>query len=215
MVHELGKENSVLNQFMSEIRDAELQKDRMRFRRNMERVGEIMAYEVSKKLSWTSKEVVTPLGTARVPVLTEQPVVAGILRAGLPLHQGVLNYFDHADNAFISAYRKLHKNGTFDIQVEYLSSPGLEGRTLILCDPMLATGKSVVLTYKEIMRKGMPRHTHIVSVIASAEGVEHVKKNLPDNVTLWTAAIDEEMTATAYIVPGLGDAGDLAFGEKS
>jgi uracil phosphoribosyltransferase len=147
-------------------------------------------------------------------MIKEQPVIASILRAGLPLHQGVLNYFDRAENAFISAYRKHHKNGTFDIQLEYLASPDLNDKVLILCDPMLATGSSIVLTYKALLLRGKPRHTHIVTLIASAEGVEYAKKNLPENVTIWCGAVDEELTAKSYIVPGLGDAGDLAYGTK-
>ena len=215
MVHILGNSNSIINNFIAELRDTEVQKDRMRFRRNLERMGEIFAYEISKHLSFISKEVITPLGVANVPVLSEQPVVAAILRAGLPLHQGVMNFFDHADNAFVSAYRKHHKDGSFDIQIEYVSSPSLHERILILCDPMLATGASMVLTYKELLRKGIPSHTHIVTAIASAEGVEHVKSHLSSNVTIWVGALDEELTAQSYIVPGLGDAGDLAFGLKT
>jgi uracil phosphoribosyltransferase len=165
-------------------------------------------------MNYELREVNTPLGIANVSVPKEQPVVATILRAGLPLHQGVLNYFDKAQNAFISAYRRHHKDGSFDIQVEYLASPDLNGKFLILCDPMLASGSSMVLTYQALLRRGIPAHTHIVSVIASSEGLEYVKKHLPENVTLWIGAIDEELTAQSYIVPGLGDAGDLAFGEK-
>lgn len=214
MVHILSNGNSVFNQFISEIRDEAIQKDSMRFRRNLERMGEIMAYEISKTMAYENKEVTTPLGIANVSMLKEQPVVATILRAGLPLHQGVLNYFDRAENAFISAYRKHHKDGSFNIHVEYLASPDLNDRTVILCDPMLATGSSMVLTYKAMLQRGRPRHTHIVSVIASAEGVDYVKKHMPENVTFWCGAVDDELTAQAYIVPGLGDAGDLAFGIK-
>lgn len=215
MVHILGNSHSLINNFIAELRDVEVQKDRMRFRRNLERMGEIFAYEISKHLSFSSKEVITPLGVANVPVLSEQPVVATILRAGLPLHQGMMNFFDQADNAFVSAYRKHHKDGSFDVKVEYVSSPMLHDRTLILCDPMVATGASVVLTYKELLRKGIPQHTHLVAAIASAEGVEYVKSHLSSNVTIWIGALDEELTAHSYIVPGLGDAGDLAFGLKS
>ncbi len=214
MVHVIGATNSVFNQFISEIRDVEVQKDSMRFRRNLERMGEIMAYEISKTLNYKLEEVTTPLGIASVSVPAEQPVVATILRAGLPLHQGILNYFDKGQNAFISAYRKHHKDGTFDIHVEYMASPDLTDKVLILTDPMLATGSSIVLTYQALMKRGLPSHTHIVALIASSEGVEYAKKNLPLNVTLWIGAIDEELTAQSYIVPGLGDAGDLAFGEK-
>jgi uracil phosphoribosyltransferase len=214
MIYELGKENSILNEFISEMRDVEVQKDSMRFRRNLERAGEICAYEISKKLEWIKKEVTTPLGVAKVPVLKQQPVIATILRAGLPFHQGLLNVFDKAENAFLSAYRKHHPDGTFEVQVEYMACPDLNGKTLILCDPMLATGNSIELVYKAIKRNGVPKNIHIATVIASDEGIEHVKKHLPNNTIIWACAIDEELTAQAYIVPGLGDAGDLAFGNK-
>lgn len=214
MQYIIGKENSIFNQFIAEIRDHVIQKDSMRFRSNMERIGEIFAYEISKKLIYKAKEVVTPLGIAHVPVLAEQPVIATILRAGLPLHKGLLNYFDQAENAFISAYRKHHKDGTFDIQLEYISSPDLNGKELIIADPMLASGSSLLMTCRALLQKGNPTHTHIVSVIASMEGVEYVRKNLPENVTFWIGAVDEELTVQSYIVPGLGDAGDLAFGNK-
>lgn len=187
----------------------------MRFRRNMERVGEIFAYEISKTLSWEKKEVVTSLGVASCEVLQTQPVIATILRAGLPLHQGLLNAYDKAENAFISAFRKPRKDGRFDIKVEYVSSPSLEDKVLIISDPMLATGASMVLSYKELTRKGKPLHTHIVAILASNQGVEYIRKYMPDdNYTIWLGAIDDELTARAYIVPGLGDAGDLAFGSK-
>lgn len=214
MVHNLSKDHSIINQFVSELRDVDVQKDRMRFRRNLIRLGEIFAYEISRKMNFTLKEVTTPLGIANVPVLAEQPIVGTILRAGLPLHEGILNFFDNADNAFISAYRKHHKDGSFDIKLEYISSPALKDRILILCDPMLATGSSIVMTYKALMEKGTPRHTHIVSALASTQGIEHVKSQLSNHVTIWAAAIDDELTAQAYIVPGLGDAGDLAYGLK-
>ncbi len=214
MVNILSKTNSIINQFIAEIRDSEIQKDRMRFRRNLERIGEIAAIEISKTMDYAEKEVVTPLGIANVPLMTEQPVIGTILRAGLPLHQGLLNYFDHADNAFVSAYRRHHKDGTFDIRLDYLSSPGLENRILILADPMLATGSSIVVTYRAILEKGKPKKTHIVAVLASSEGIEYVKKHLPEDVTIWVGAVDDELTAQAYIVPGLGDAGDLAYGIK-
>jgi uracil phosphoribosyltransferase len=214
MVHVIGANNSIFNQFISEIRDVNVQKDSMRFRRNIERMGEIMAYEISKTLTYKLEDVTTPLGIASVSIPAQQPVVATILRAGLPLHQGILNYFDKAENAFISAYRKHHKDGSFDIQVEYMASPDLTGKTLILCDPMLASGSSMVLTFQALMKRGIPAHTHIVSIISSTEGVEYAKKHLPQNVTLWVGVIDEELTAQSYIVPGLGDAGDLAFGVK-
>jgi uracil phosphoribosyltransferase len=214
MVHNLSHNNSIINQYLSEIRDVEIQKDRMRFRKNLERIGEIFAYEISKSLDYEVREVTTPLGIAEVPVMKEQPIVGTILRAGMPLHQGILNFFDHADNAFISAYRKHHKDGTFDIKLEYVSSPLLTDRVVILCDPMLATGASIVMTYKALLERGIPRHTHIVSALASMQGVNHVKSHLSSNITIWAGAIDEELTAQAYIVPGLGDAGDLAYGTK-
>lgn len=217
MIHNLGLTNSIINQFIAEIRDVEIQKDSMRFRNNMMRLGEIFAYEISKTLDYTEEEVVTSLGMAKVQTLVSQPVLATILRAGLPLHQGLLNFFDHADNAFVSAYRRHYNDGSFEIKIDYLSSPLLENRVLILADPMLATGQSMVLTYKDIVAlNGKPKHTHIVSAIASAEGVEFLKKQMPaGEFTFWTAAIDEELTAQSYIVPGLGDAGDLAFGCKT
>jgi uracil phosphoribosyltransferase len=214
IVNILGSKNSIINQFIAEIRDAKIQKDSMRFRRNVERVGEIMAYEISKTMLYENMEITTSLGIANVFKLKEQPVIGSILRAGLPLHQGVLNYFDNAENAFVSAYRKHHKDGTLDIQIDYLSSPELTDKTLVLCDPMLATGTSMVLTYKKLMERGIPRHTHVVTIIASSEGLAYARKHLPENVTLWLAALDEELTAQAYIVPGLGDAGDLAYGNK-
>lgn len=215
MVNILSQHNSILNRFVAEIRDAVIQKDRMRFRRNLERIGEVAAMEISRKMVFESKEVITPLGIANVPLPKEEPVLATILRAGLPLHQGLLNYFDHADNAFISAYRKHHKDGSFDIRLEYLSAPDLSNRLVILSDPMLATGQSIVMTYKAMLEKGRPAHTHIVAALASTQGIEYVKKHLPQGITLWLGAVDEELTAQSYIVPGLGDAGDLAFGEKS
>lgn len=214
MVHIIGNNNSIFNQFITELRNVNIQQDPMRFRRNLERIGEIFAYEISKHLSFKEVEVTTPLGIAKCTIPADKPVVATILRAGLPLHQGILNYFDRADNAFISAYRRHHKDGTFEIAVEYLSSPDLTDRVVILTDPMLATGKSMVLGYEAMLRNGTPAHTHIVAVISSVDGLEYVKKHLPKNVTLWIGVVDEELTAHAYIVPGLGDAGDLAFGTK-
>ncbi len=210
----LGAHPSVFSHFLAEIRDQHIQQDSMRFRRNLERMGEVFAYEISKRLEYAQREVVTPLGVAIEHGLVDQPVLVTILRAGLPLHQGLLNYFDQASNAFISAYRKHHKDGTFDVQIEYLSSPDLKDKVLILCDPMLATGSSIVLAYRALLTRGNPKHIHVVSTIASSEGVAYVKKNLPGNTTLWLGAIDEELTAQSYIVPGLGDAGDLAYGIK-
>lgn len=216
MVVNIGSKNSVINQFLRELRDVNLQQDRMRFRRNMERIGEIFAYEISKTMEFEPKDVVTSLGTAEIPVLKNQPVLATILRAGLPLHQGLLNYFDQADNAFVSAYREHRKDGAFDIQVEYVSSPDIENRLLILSDPMLATGHSMVAAYKSLMVRGTPSHTHFVSAVSSVQGVEYLKRILPKKgTTIWIAAIDDELTAQGYIVPGLGDAGDLAYGLKT
>lgn len=215
MMHILSAHSSILNQYIAEIRDQHIQQDRIRFRRNMERIGEIFAYEISKTLQYRQSVTQTVLGEAATHVLAAQPVVATILRAGLPLHTGLLNIFDTAQNAFVSAYRRHHKDNSFDIHVEYLSTPSLDDKTLILCDPMLATGSSMVLSYQALLAKGQPRHTHIVSVIASREGIDYLKKHLPgNNYTLWIGAVDEELTAHAYIVPGLGDAGDLAYGEK-
>ncbi|MCB9192681.1 MAG: uracil phosphoribosyltransferase [Flavobacteriales bacterium] len=211
----LGGKGSLFDQFLGELRNVEVQHDRMRFRRNLERIGELMAYEISKELKWKPGTLTTPLGEAELPLLEDQPVVATILRAGLPLHQGVLNYFDQADNCFISAYRMNHKeDGSFDIKIEYLSSPSVEDRTVILCDPMLATGGSMVLAYKALLKRGNPKHVHVVAAIASREGLEYCQRHLPKNCTIWIAGLDEELTAQAYIVPGLGDAGDLAFGAK-
>ncbi|MFN8116967.1 MAG: uracil phosphoribosyltransferase [Bacteroidia bacterium] len=215
MVHNLSEQNSIFNQFIAELRDINIQKDGMRFRRNLERMGEIMSYEISKTLEYQKKETTTPLGIAETSHLVSQPVIATILRAGLPMHIGVLNYFDNAQNAFISAYRRHHKDNSFDIHVEYVSSPNLNDKVLILCDPMIATGSSIVLAYKAILAKGTPKHVHIISAISSKEGVDYVRANMPTkNFTIWCGAIDEELTAHSYIVPGLGDAGDLAFGEK-
>ncbi|MCC7502458.1 MAG: uracil phosphoribosyltransferase [Flavobacteriales bacterium] len=215
MVVQLANERSVVTQFLAELRDASIQKDPMRFRRNLERIGEVLAYELSKTMEYQEREVTSPLGAAHTHLPVDQPVLATILRAGLPLHQGMLNYFDRADSAFVSAYRK-HRKGEdgFDIEVEYMSSPSLEDRVLVLCDPMLATGRSMVLVYKALLRLGKPKAVHIVSVIASSEGLEYVKSHMPPNTRIWLGAVDEEMTAQAYIVPGLGDAGDLAYGVK-
>ena len=211
----LSDKNSLLNQFISEIRDETIQRDSMRFRRNMERIGEIMAYEISKHLAYEEKEVTTPLGIANVNVPAEKPVLATILRAGLPLHQGLLNYFDQSENSFISAFRKYSKDGSFQIELEYISCPSLEDKTLIICDPMLATGSSMVLAFNSLIRKGRPKNTHIVTVIACHDGIHYLQKHLcAKNVTLWAAAVDEELTVKSYIIPGLGDAGDLAYGSK-
>ncbi len=214
MIIELSKEPSLLSQFITELRDVHVQNDSMRFRRNLERIGEIFAYEISKKMDWKKTEVKTPLGVSAAYALDQQPVLATILRAGLPLHQGILNYFDKGENAFISAYRKHHKDHSFEIKLEYFASPDLNGKIVILSDPMLASGHSILAACQEILQNGKPKHIHIAAVIGSEAGVSYVRKNLPDNVTIWLGAIDPELNAQAYIVPGLGDAGDLAYGVK-
>jgi uracil phosphoribosyltransferase len=213
MVINLSSECSLICDWISEIRDVQIQSDRMRFRRNLERIGEIAAYEISRKLVYEEKEVQTPLGISQCKVLKEQPVLATILRAGLPLHQGLLNYFDKADNAFISAYRKHNHDGSFNISLDYVSCPELENRVVIISDPMLATGSSLVKTIQYLREEGHPREIHVVVAIACTVGIEYVKRSEP-NVKIWCGAIDEELTAKGYIVPGLGDAGDLAFGTK-
>ena len=211
----LGKQNTIFNHFIREIRDVNIQKDAMRFRRNIERIGEIFAYEISKKMTYENIDITTPLGISLESLMIEKPVLATILRAGLPLHQGLLNYFDSSENCFISAFRKHNRGGDFEIKIEYMSSPDLEGMTVILCDPMLASGSSMVLAIEALLSKGKPKHIHVVVTIASSEGIQYFKENLPfRNCTLWLGAEDKEMTAQSYIVPGLGDAGDLAFGEK-
>jgi uracil phosphoribosyltransferase len=214
MVIDLSKHNSLINHWVAELRDVTLQNDRMRFRRNIERIGEVAAYELSKTLGFKTVEVTTPLGIASIELLKEQPVLATILRAGLPLHQGMLNYFDKADNAFISAYRKHQPDGSFEISLEYLSCPDLNNRILILCDPMLATGASLVETIQAIQKTYTPAQIHIVVTIASQKGIEHVEKELGVDIPIWCAAIDPVLNDKSYIVPGLGDAGDLAFGTK-
>lgn len=213
MVINLSKGHSLVSDWVSELRDVTIQGDRMRFRRNLERIGEVAAFEISKKLPYVQKEIQTPLGTAISPVLQEQPVLATILRAGLPLHQGLLNYFDRADSAFVSAYRKHDKDGSFVIALEYLSCPEIEGRTLILSDPMLATGASLVKTVQYLKEEGTIRDLHIVTAIACTVGIEFLRREIPE-ATVWCGAIDDELTAKGYIVPGLGDAGDLSFGPK-
>lgn len=216
MVKVLNKENTILNKFIAEMRDKSIQKDSMRFRRNMERVGEIMAYEISKKIHYKTQMVETPLGIAAVESINDKIVIATILRAGLPFHQGFLNYFDDAENGFVSAYRKSRPDGSFIVEVEYVSTSSLAGKTLILVDPMLTTGTSLMMVYDALIRRaGEPEHTHFAAVFASEEGVDYVKKHTnPAKCTLWCAAVDEELTAKSYIVPGIGDAGDLAYGEK-
>lgn len=213
MIFELSKTSSIANVFIAEIRDETIQKDAMRFRTNMERLGEFFAFEISKTFDYQPTETQTPLGIAKTLKLVEQPVLATITRAGIPLHKGMLNIFDRAESAFVAAYRKLHKSGNFEIAIENISSPDLNNRIVIMTDPMLATGMSMVLCCKELIARYKIKELHIVSAIASSEGVRHVRANLP-KAKLWLGAIDEEMTSKSYIVPGLGDAGDLAYGPK-
>lgn len=214
MIHDLSKNNSIVGNFLSELRDVSIQKDPLRFRRNLERISEVIGYEISKTLSFEKITVETPLGQSEVNVVSELPVLATILRAGLSMHQGLLNYFDKADSAFISAYRKHTTSEDYDIQVEYLASPDLTNRTIIISDPMLATGASIVTVYKALLKQGKPFKIHIASVVASKDAIEYVRQHMPTNTEIWVGAIDEELTAHSYIVPGIGDAGDLAFGIK-
>ncbi|MCW3074374.1 MAG: uracil phosphoribosyltransferase [Flaviaesturariibacter sp.] len=213
MVINLSTEHTLVSNWIAEIRSVDIQKDRMRFRRNLQRIGEVAAYEISKVLASKTIEVQTPMGMATAKVLEEQPVLTTILRAGLPLHDGLLNYFDQADCAFVSAYRKHDKDGSFEISLEYLSSPEIEGRIVIISDPMLATGASLVKTIQYLREEGEPKAIHIVAAIACTVGIEYVRRNIP-TATIWCGDIDDEITAKGYIVPGLGDAGDLAFGAK-
>ena len=213
MVINLSEHHSLVSNWISELRDTSIQADRMRFRKNIERIGEVAAYEISKLLPFEEKDTNTPLGIAKQKILRQQPVLATILRAGLPLHQGMLNYFDKADNAFIGAYRKHHRDGSFEISMEYVSCPVLDDRIVILCDPMLATGASLVKTIQFLRSQGSFTEIHVVSVIACTEGIDYLRRHEP-LAKIWSGAIDEELTAKGYIVPGLGDAGDLAFGEK-
>jgi len=213
MIVNLSQQHSLISNWVGELRDVSIQTDRMRFRRNLERIGEVAAYEISKVLPFYETEIQTPLGIAEHKMLKEQPVLATILRAGLPLHQGLLNYFDKADNAFISAYRKHNKDGSFEISLDYVSCPELENRVIIISDPMLATGSSLVKTIHFLKEEGRPREIHIVVAIACTVGIEYVKREEP-GLTIWCGDIDDELTAKGYIVPGLGDAGDLAFGTK-
>ncbi len=211
----LGEQNSALNSFVAQLRDKSIQKDSMRFRRNLERVGEVFAYEISKTLSYSEKQVETPLGIASVSTPDDQIVAATILRAGLPLHQGILNVFDSAQSAFVAAYRKYAKGDDFQMKVEYASSADVEGKVLILADAVLATGSSMKIVYDTLLENGTPKHTHLVCPVCSAYAVDHLKRDMrSSDVTLWVAAIDEELTSQSYIVPGIGDAGDLAYGEK-
>ncbi len=211
----LGNNNSIFDQYLAEMRDESIQKDPLRFRENMYRIGELFAYEISKNLKFEVSEITTPLGIAKVPVLKQQPVLATILRAGLAMHNGLLNILDRAENCFISAYRKYSDNGEFEIEFEYMASPSLNDKVVILSDPMLASGRSMEISYHALFSKGTPSHVHLVSIIASKQGVEYVTEKIQaPNVTLWLGAVDEALTAKSYIVPGLGDAGDLAYGEK-
>ena len=211
----LGATNSILNQFVAELRDVTIQTDSLRFRRNIERIGEILSYEISKQISYENKNVQTPVGRASLMVPCSQVVISTILRAGLPFHQGFLNYFDHAENAFVSAYRKYKDRLNFDIHIEYIASPRLNGKTLIITDPMLATGSSMELAFQALLTKGEPEHIHVASIIASKQAIHYIKEKMPaEKTTVWVAAIDDQLDEHSYIVPGLGDAGDLAFGIK-
>ncbi len=214
-IHNISEENSILNTFISEIRDVNTQKDRMRFRRNIERIGEILGYEMSKTLHYNSEIIETPLGKKPTNILNNDIVLCSILRAGVPLHNGLLNYFDDAENAFISAYRHhRHDPESFEIVVEYLACPSLENKTLILADPMLATGQSMVATYEALKPFGTPKEVHLVCVIGAQEGVDFISNKFDENTHLWIATVDDKLNNKGYIIPGLGDAGDLAFGEK-
>ena len=213
-IYNFSEYSSLYNKFLSELRNAQIQKDSMRFRKNLERLGEISAYEISKSLDNFSLSTNTPLGISTTKVPHENLVLATILRAGLPLHNGLLNYFDSAENCFISAFRKHTSSNDFDVEIEYLASPKLDGKVVLLSDTMLASGQSMVLAYKALLEKGNPSEIHLVSVIGSQQGIDFVSQNFPKNTTLWIGGIDPKMTTQSYIVPGLGDAGDLAFGEK-
>ena len=209
------KRNSLVSQFMMELRDVNIQSDTMRFRRNLARIGEIMAYEISQRLNYNTIDTTTPLGTAQCHTIADSVVLATILRAGIPFHEGFLNYFDNAENAFVSAYRK-YKPGSdiFDIHIEYIASPRITGKTVIIADPMLATGASMELAYQALLTKGKPACLHLAAVIASQQAIDMVQKHFPDNTTVWVGAIDPSLNPHSYIVPGLGDAGDLAYGDK-
>ena len=213
MIYNLSENNSIANHFIAEIRDAKIQQDSMRFRRNMERIGEVLAYEISKELNYREKDIETPLGVAKVNVPADRVVLATILRAGLPLHQGMLHYFDYAGNAFVSAFRRHHKDGTFDVHMEYVSCPPLDDVVLIVSDPMLATGASMSLSTNALLEYGTPKQIHFATAIASQAGLDHIRRIFPE-AYVWMAALDEELTGKAYIVPGLGDAGDLSYGDK-
>lgn len=215
MITILNKANTVFNQYLAEIRDTFIQKDSMRFRRNMERMGAILAYEISKTLPFKNTKIQTPLGIANESIPIEWPVITSLLRAGLPVHNGLLSVFDKSENGFISAYRNYEKDGTFRINLEYISCPDIHNKILILSDAMLASGESMKLAYDALLEKGIPRHTHIVAIIASKDGVDYLRKKLADSkVSIWIGALDDELTVKSFIVPGLGDAGDLAYGQK-
>jgi len=210
----LGESNTVLNRFVAELRDVNIQHDSLRFRRNIERIGEIMAYEISKDFAYSEKNIPTPLGIAPMNTPDNQVVISTILRAGLPFHHGFLSYLDNAENAFVSAYRKYKDRLNFDIHIEYIASPSITGKTLIVTDPMLATGSSMELAYEALLTKGAPAHVHVASIICSKPALEYLKKKMPENCTIWIAALDEGLDDHSYIIPGLGDAGDLAYGKK-
>ena len=214
MIVNLSEQHSLVSNWVAELRDTNVQNDRLRFRRNLERIGEVAAYEISKTLTWKTVEIPTPLGTHESKMLEFQPVLATILRAGLPLHNGMLNYFDKADNAFISAYRKHHRDGSFEISLEYMSCPDLDDRIIIISDPMLATGSSIVKTIQYMKDEGTPKEIHIVVAIACTVGIDFIQRECGEDIKIWCGDIDDELTAKGYIVPGLGDAGDLAFGIK-
>ena len=215
IIHRFDLKNSILNTFMAEIRDKTVQKDGMRFRRNIERIGEVLGYELSKTLDYEAVVIDTPFGSKKSAKTTDSLVLCSVLRAGLPLHHGLLNYFDGAENAFISAYRH-HPDGgdAFEVIVKYFAAPSLEGKTLVLTDPMLATGKTLENVLKALSGHGTPKKIHIISVIGSKAGVAHVQEIFPDETELWIASVDDELNSKGYIIPGLGDAGDLSYGEK-
>ncbi len=213
-VHDITKSNSILNTFIAEIRDKNIQQDRMRFRRNIERIGEVLAYEMSQSFDYVSRTIETPLGEKAAFIIQEDLVICSILRAGIPLHSGFLNYFDNAENAFISAYRKHTSETDFEIVVEYLAAPSIEGKTLVLVDPMLATGQSMAAVYESLLQLGTPKNIHIAAVIGAKQGIDFIASVFPKDTHLWIATIDEKLNEKGYIVPGLGDAGDLAFGSK-
>lgn len=216
MIKVLDRDNSLFKHFLAEIRDKNIQNDSMRFRRNLERISEIFAYEISKTMNYQERSVETPLGSTTTTMISDKIVIASLMRAALPMHNGLLNYFDRAENCFISAYRKYSKDGSFKIKLEYLSCPSLKGKVVILADAMLATGSSLELAYRSMLEKGQPEHTHIFSIVASKQGVGYIRKHLPmSNISLWLGSIDDELTSKSYIVPGLGDAGDLAYGSKT